>query len=295
MKPHVANWSTKIRCARIVARDGTTVRITESPVDLIMTNGQVYRSDTGYEFTGYDDQASMAPGSFDLTGILDHGISRDQIGSGVFDSARIWAFSTTWNAPVEDEEPGAVAFLGKTSIGDTTYSTEVMSLGDVLSQQNNRSYTPQCPYVLFDQHLGQELIASTRSKCIGPRSSPDGPNIEAFKVYGSITSVTSQYQFQDTSRTEEDDWFTAGEVLFLTGANAGLRALRIKLSTAGGQFYLHGGMFYMPQVGDTYVMIPGCRKRRQEDCRVKFNNVKNIGSQPDVPTASEYTQVGRGS
>lgn len=293
MKPHVADWSTKVRCARIVAADGTTVRITEHPVDLVMSNGQVYRCDTGYEFTGFDDTAGMAPGSLDLSGILDHGISRDQLGSGVFDNARIYAFATTWKTPIEDEEGVALAFLGKTTLNDSTYSTEVMSAGDVLSQEDTLIYSPGCQWTYFDQHLGEGLIAWTRSRCTGPRSAPDGPNIEDFKVYGSITGVTSQYQFQDTSRTEADDYFSAGEVLFLTGQNAGLRALKIKRNTAGGQFALHGGTYYMPQVGDTYVMIPGCRKR-PEDCLAKGNKI-NFGGQEWVPTASEYTQIGRGA
>ncbi|MFV3416294.1 DUF2163 domain-containing protein [Pseudomonas sp. NY15436] len=298
MKPHVADWSTKVRCARIVAQDGTTVRITEHPVDLVMSNGQVYRCDTGYEFTGYDDDASMAPGSFDLTGILDHGITRDQLGSGVFDNARIYAFATSWKAPIEDEEPNALAFLGKTTLNDSTYSTEVMSASDVLSQDVGRIYSPQCQWVLFDRHLGPTgdvIIASTRSRCTGPRSDPDGPNIDTFRVTGTITAVTSQYQFQDSGRTEADDWFTAGEVLFTGGQNAGLAPIKIKQSTSGGQFYLHGGTYYMPQIGDTYMMIPGCRLRLSEDCRDKFSNVINFGGQPHVPSTSEYTQVGRGS
>lgn len=298
MKPHVADWSTKVRCARIVAQDGTTVRITEHPVDLVMSNGQVYRCDTGYEFTGYDDEASMAPGSFDLTGVLDHGISRDQLGSGVFDNARIYAFATTWKAPVEDEEPVALAFLGKTMLNDSTYSTEVMSAEDVLSQQVGRNYSPQCPWTVFDRHLspnGDQIIASDRSRCTGPRSNPDGPDIDAYRVTGVITAVSSQFQFQDVSRTEADDWFTAGEVLFTSGPNAGLAAIKIKQSTAGGQFTLHGGAYYLPGVGDTYMMIPGCRLRLKEDCRDKYGNAVNNGSQPFVPAATEYTQVGRGS
>lgn len=297
MKTHVADWSTKVHCARVVAQDGTTVRITEHPVDLVMSNGQVYRCDTGYEFTGYDDQASMAPGSFDLTGILDHGITRDQLGSGVFDNARIYAFATSWKAPIEDEEAVALGFLGKVTINDNTYKTEVMSAADVLSQEIGRIYSPQCQWTLFDRHLGptgDQIIASTRSRCTGPRSAPDGPSITTFKVSGSVTAVTSQYQFQSAARTEADEYFTAGEVLFTSGPNAGLQPLKIKRSTAGGQFYLHGGAYYLPQVGDTYVMIPGCRKRL-DDCRDKFGNVTNFGGQPHVPSTSEYTQVGRGS
>lgn len=271
------------------------MRVTEHPVDLVMSNGQVYRCDTGYQFTGFSVQADMSPGSFDLTGILDHGVTRDQLGSGVFDNARVYAFATSWLSSVEDEEPIALCFFGAVTLKDATYSVEVMTASDVLSQEVARIYSPQCQWTLFDRRLqpgGDLIIASDRSRCTGPRSNPDGPNIDDYKVYGAVTAVTSQYQFQDSSRTEADDYFTYGEVLFLTGMNSGLRALKIKRSTSSGQFYLQGGTYFLPQVGDTYVMIPGCRKRI-EDCKA-FDNIINNGSQPFVPTTSEYTQVGRG-
>ncbi|MCY1453134.1 hypothetical protein D9M71_701050 [compost metagenome] len=106
--------------------------------------------------------------------------------------------------------------------------------------------------------------------------------------------MTSQYQFQDTSRAEVDDWFTAGQVMFTTGPNAGLKPIQIKQSTAGGQIICHEAFHYPIQVGDQYVMIPGCRKRRDEDCVGKYGNGPNFGGHPDMPTESQVGQVGRG-
>ena len=48
---------------------------------------------------------------------------------------------------------------------------------------------------------------------------------------------------------------------------------------------------YMPEVGDTFVLIPGCR-RRLEDCRDKWNNVINFFGFPFIPTGSTYATVG---
>ncbi|MCY1290090.1 hypothetical protein D9M68_176680 [compost metagenome] len=294
MKSHVADWKTRAYCARIVAESGTTVRVAAYPSDLKMSNGQVYAAGSGYEFTGYDATDSMAPSSVDLTGILNHGITRDQLASGVFDNARVYLFATSWANPIEDEEALALGFLGKTTLFDERYTAEVMSLADALSQSVGRQFMPQCPWTLFDQTLDGVIIASTRSRCTGLRSNPDGPDINAFKVSGTVTAVTSLYQFQDSGRSEVDDWFTVGQVMFTTGANAGLKPLQIKQSTAGGQILCYEAFHYPIQVGDQYVMIPGCRKRRDEDCVNKFNNAINFGGQPDMPTESQSGQVGRG-
>ncbi|MNE79426.1 hypothetical protein D3C80_1759100 [compost metagenome] len=106
--------------------------------------------------------------------------------------------------------------------------------------------------------------------------------------------MTSQYQFQDTSRAEADDWFSTGAVMFTTGANAGLKPKEIKDYTTGGQVIVYEAFHYPIQVGDQYVMIPGCRKRRDEDCVGKYANGLNFGGQPDLPAPSQYGEIGRG-
>ncbi|MOA50801.1 hypothetical protein D3C78_1738690 [compost metagenome] len=82
--------------------------------------------------------------------------------------------------------------------------------------------------------------------------------------------------------------------MFTSGPNAGLKPIQIKQSTAGGQIICYEAFHYPIQVGDQYVMIPGCRKRRDEDCIPKFNNAINIQAEPDMPTESQVGQVGRG-
>jgi hypothetical protein len=53
--------------------------------------------------------------------------------------------------------------------------------------------------------------------------------------------------------------------------------------------------FYLPEVGDQYEMIPGCRKRFGDDCVTKWANGRNFGGHPHVPAPSQYGQVGRGA
>lgn len=294
MKTHVADWQTRTYCVRIEpANDSPIVRIAGYPVDLTMSNGNVYRTENGYEFSGYGSSSTFASSSIDLSGILQMGaISQDDLASGVYDNARVYLFATSWADPIEDEEELALMFWGKVDYVDDKYTVQLMAAIDALNQSTSRSYTPTCPWTLFDETLDGNVLPWTQSKCTGPRSAPDGPSIASYKVTGTLTAVTDQYRLGDSARTEPADWFSYGAIRFITGPNAGLKPIQIKAYGFGGLILLHEAMFYLPEVGDQYEMIPGCRKRL-EDCRDKFSNIVNFGGQAHVPVPSVYSQVGR--
>lgn len=295
MKSHVADPATRAYCARIVPTGSDpVVRITGYPTALVMSNGETYQATSGYEFSGISATSDLSGSGVDLDGILQAGgIELDDLSVGAYDNARVYVFATSWAAPVEDEEPIALMFFGKVEVTDDRYRVQLMTMADVLSQRVGRTYAPSCSWTLFDQHLGGNLIATDRSRCTGPRDAPDGPQIGDYLVTGALTSVTDQYRFADSGRTEADDWFGYGEIRFTTGANAGLRPQQIKVF-ASGAFELHEAVPYPLEIGDEYEAIPGCRKRLQ-DCRDKFGNVVNMGAQPHVPTRTQYSQRGRGA
>lgn len=275
MKSVVADYRFRCHGLRIECTNGLIVRLTDYPRDLLM-GGNLYQSDNGYQFTGSQSGTSMSPGSMDLDGIATiTGIGRDQIASGVFDSARLYVFATSWKTPVDNEEPIGAAILGRTTLEDDNYRIEMMSLVDALNQSVGRSYAPSC-----DKIFGGQTYAGCK-KDLGPLT-----------VTGTITGVTSGSLFQDTSRTEVEDWFGAGTIHFTTGDNVGLKPLEIKSYAANGTIETYEPAYYAVQIGDEYVMVPGCRKRLAEDCRDKYNNVLNNGGFPRVPASSQYQQVG---
>ena len=295
MKAHVADYATRVYCVRIEpANDAPIVRLAGYPVDLVMSSGAVYQTENGYEFSGLGASSTLASSSIDLSGILQIGaVSQDDLASGVYDNARVYLFATSWASPIEDEEPLALMFWGKVDFADEKYRVQLMGAIDALSQSTGRTYAPTCPHTLFDETLDGHVLPWSQSKCIGPRANPDGPRLADFKVTGTLTGVTDQYQFTDSARAEAADWFAYGTIRFTTGPNAGLKPIQIKAFTAGGVILLHEAMFYLPQVGDAYEMIPGCRKRLAEDCVGKYGNGINHGGQTRVPAPSVYSQVGR--
>lgn len=84
------------------------------------------------------------------------------------------------------------------------------------------------------------------------------------------------------------DWFAEGVVTFTSGANAGMRA-RVKAYGASSDFELLVAMPHDLEVGDTLQAVAGCRKRLQEDCRDRFDNVINFQGEPHLPGVDALT------
>lgn len=288
MKSTVAPYETAAWCVRIVCTNGLTIRLTTYPFDLTMSNATVYETHSGYEATAYSATTSFSPSAIDLEGFVGvAGITRDQISSGVFDNARVFIFKCNFLVPVEDYEPVAAGWFGKTTLEDEKYRIEGMSLIDAMNQSVGKSTSPMCLNTLGDPLCGITL--------------------SLIEEVGAVTHVTSRYIIRDSSRTEAADWFGAGTIEFTSGQNAGLKPLEIKSYAIDGTITVFEPFYYLPEVGDTIKLIPGCRRRKTEDCKDKFGNVAvtsgvhamkqhpNKGGFlgfPDAPPSSVYQQVG---
>lgn len=275
MKPAVADWRYKVYCVRIQAISGAVIRFTAHPRDLVMGNGAVYSAGGGYDFTGQSVTTAMSPGVMDLSGIADAlGISKAAIASGVFDSARLYCFATTWGTPVEDEEPIGLAILGRTRLQDDRYVIEMMSIVDLLSQSVGLAYQPSCPKTFGGQEYGGCHV-----------------DLAPLTVTGTITAVTSGTVLRDSARTEAADFFGAGSIRFTSGDNAGLAGHEIKSYAADGTITLFEPFYYPVAVGDAYEMVAGCRKRK-EDCQA-HGNITRFGGDSYIPTSSIYSKSGK--
>jgi uncharacterized phage protein (TIGR02218 family) len=275
MKSNVAEWSRILYCIRIVTVHGPTLRLCQYPYDVQM-GAETYQGAQGYEFTGIEAGSDFAASSVDLSGFVGvGGITLPQIASGLFDSARVYLFATDWANPVEDEEPIASAIFGKTAIEDEKYTAEIMLLIDALNQTVGKSYGASCPKVFG----GQEFAGC-------------GVDLGPITVTGSLTGVTSAAVFTDSGRGEAADYFAAGTIQFTTGNNAGLKPQEVKRFDAGGEIEVFEPFPYLPEAGDEYTLIPGCRKRFAEDCRDKWNNSARFGGFPHIPTRDEARQRG---
>jgi uncharacterized phage protein (TIGR02218 family) len=239
-----------------------------------MSNAQVYLTSSGYEFTGIQSSTSTSPAVFDFEGIAGMaGIDRNTVASGVFDGARCYLFAVNWLSPVEDYEPIIASILGKTTLIDDRYKIEEMALIDALNQSIGKTYSASCPKVFG----GTEYAGCKK-------------DLGGLTVSGAVTSVSNQYTFGDSSRGEAADYWIYGTVDFTSGLNASLKPMEIR-SFSAGVITVFDAFYYQPQVGDTYLIRPGCRKTLS-DCRDKWNNVINFGGFSNMPTSSIYSSRG---
>lgn len=273
MKSSVVDYQFRITCLRIVPLLGAPIFLTDHIRDVTL-GADVYKSDAGYEFTGNATESSMTPGTFDLEGIISiAGLSRASIASGALDNARLFVFSTQWNNPIADQEPGGQAILGRTTLKDDRYSIEAMSLIDALNQPIGKTYGATCP----KKFGGQEFAGC--KKVVAPTA-------------GTVTSVTDRYIFTDSALAQASDYFGAGSVVWTTGANVGLKSQEVKSFGLGGVVELYEAFFYPVQIGDQFSIAPGCRKRADEDCRDKWANILNFGGFTRIPTGNTYATRG---
>ncbi len=277
MKPVIAPFARPLYCMRIECIGGTIVRLVEYPYDVQM-GAALYKSDTGYQFSGVESGTTFSPGAIDLKSFL--GLSPEitlpNIQAGIFDHAKVFVFATDWADPEEDEEPILKGYFGRVTIEDERYMTEVMSLIDLLSTTVGDSYSAACPKLFGGQEHGGCHVDAV-----------------ALQVSGMLTSVTDNYIFADSTRAEVDDYFGAGKVWFTTGPNAGVPVQRIKSYTAAGGIIECSEPFpFTPTVGDAYMLEPGCRKRQEQDCRDKYDNAIRFGGFKYVPGTRFLNKVG---
>lgn len=289
MKSTVADWKYPLNCLRIEAQDGDILYFSDHPHDILIGNN-LYLAGPGYQFTGVEELSSGAAPVIDLEGILlAAGITRAEIREEKWSNAFCYAFRTSWDAPVEDEEPLGKAVLGKFIINNERFKTELINVMDLLNQPIGANEVPTCRWTLFDETLDGRSLPYQKSRC--------GLSLAANKVTGTITGVTDRFTFADSSRTEADDYFGNGEVKFTSGLNNGLKAIKIKSHTKvspGGTFSMHDAAKYPIAVGDTYEMAPGCRGRKDTDCVTKWSNGENFSSSTTVPTADVIAEPGTG-
>lgn len=275
MKPAVAPYATSTLCLRVECTNGTIIRVTRFARDLAMSNGAVYLTGSGFDFTGYQATASFSPSAIDLEGILGFaGVTRDALMSGVFDNARCYLFACDFLNPVEDHEPMAASLLGKATLIDSRYQIEEMSLIDTLNQSVGDTYAAAC-----GKRFGGQEFAGCKV------------DLAAITVTGTLTSVTNDLEVRDALRGEPADYFAYGTLQFTSGANAGLKPIEIKRHASDGTLEVFEPFYYLPAIGDAYILVPGCRKRL-EDCRDKWANVLNFGGFPHMPTSSIYSERG---
>jgi uncharacterized phage protein (TIGR02218 family) len=261
LNAHLAGEVTSLAiCWKLTLVDNSVLGFTDHTSDLTISS-QLYKAATGFSPTSIETKDRFSVDNLDVAGILDSSsITEADIMAGKYDFAEIEIFMVN----VTDLTQGVIThrrgWLGEVSLKNGQFIAEVRGLTQKLSQNIVELYSPTCRAVFGD------------GRC--------KVNKASFTVGGTINTVTSRQVFICNSMTQAAGYFSSGEVVWLTGANAG-RRMEIK-EFANKQFTLVLPMPNNIAVGDTFNAIAGCDKTFNT-CFTKFSNAVNFRGEPYVP------------
>lgn len=265
----VRTWA---QCMRIERTDGEVLAMTELDADVVY-DSVTYQASVSYTPTTIDGTANLSVNNAETGGFLTvTGISKDDIVAGLYDGATVYFLLVDYsdNSLVRHLGKG---YLGEAEIKENSYSIEYRSLTQKLQQTIGRYYTAECNATLGD------------SRC--------GVNLASFTDSGTVTSVTSNQVFADSSLigTQADDYYNYGLITFTSGLNDGISREVKDYDDATGQITTFMPFPYAVAVSDTFDVYAGCDKRKAT-CRDKFDNVINFRGFDMIPGRDQITKFG---
>lgn len=114
--------------------------------------------------------------------------------------------------------------------------------------------------------------------------------VRANTVTGTLTGATSRGVFQDSSRTEPDDFFAHGTLSITSGENAGESREVQAYTLSTGEFSTFLPFPFDVAGTEAYTVTAGCAKRLA-DCRDKFDNIHNRRAEDYVPGVDKANEV----
>lgn len=268
---HLASGGTSLAWGlKITRRDAAVYGFTSFQRD-IEIGGVEYMAGPGLDVQSLVSSAGFAVDNTELTILADDAIiTRADILAGRWNYATFELFQFNWSDTSQGRIVPMVGTLGEVTPQRGAYKVELRGLQQYLQQPVGAVSTKTCRARLGDARCRKVLTSFTKT--------------------GSVTAVTSSQVFVDNTRTEADDYFAEGELTWTSGDNDGLTVKVKTYASATDTFTLAVPMTFPIQVGDTFSAIAGCRKRLNEDCRLKFDNVINFQGEPHRPTVDDMTE-----
>lgn len=258
--------TTLANCWTLTRRDGVVQGFTDHDEDIVV-NAILCHAGTGFT-------ASEATGRFDLSvdgaeisgALADDSLSEADLAAGRYDAATVDTWLVDWS------EPSLKVLIARSTLGEVrregeAFTAELRGLADALSQDSGRLYTARCNADLGDARCKVDLIAAGRHG------------------EGTVTRVDStSVVIADGLSSFAEGVFTAGHLIWTSGANAGL-AVEIKdhrVASDEVRLSLWQAMSETVSVGDTFTLTAGCDKQFTT-CRDRFGNSVNFRGFPQIP------------
>lgn len=263
---HYQQESTSVAAfLRVVKTDETVFGYTSTDAETTV-DAESYLP--GFEIASISSSEGLAVDNSEVTIIPDDvNLTEEDLLVGRFNNAAFTVFEANYADPTDGTNPLKIGNTGEVRFDNGVAIVEFRDRLQILQQPQGDLLSKNCRARLGDSRCRVDLADYT--------------------VTGTLDSFASRQVFTDAARTEDDDWFSEGELTFTSGPNTGLRQ-KIK-SFAAGVFTLSLPLPFEPEVGDAYTAIAGCRKRHDRslanpegvsDCFDKFNNIRNFYGEP---------------
>lgn len=276
---HYAQGTTTLSQAILIERnDGAIFAFTSAQTPALINGVKYERS--GLALSEIVTASDMSVGNLELSTIDDgEHFTRAEIFGKIWDNAKFLIFEYNRQDPDGGKNALVSGTFGEIVIQQGLVVVELRDLMQYMQQPVGEVSTKTCRNRLGDERCGVDL----------------GP----FTVTGTLTNVSSNQVFRDSARTEAADWFGEGLLTFTSGACTGFTQ-KVKAHAADGTFTLSLPMFSLVEVGDTYSVIAGCRKRHDRtsqnpsgvsDCVDKFDNILFFRGEPHRPGVDQLTSA----
>ena len=221
----------------------------------------------GFNIQSLVSAAGVGVDNTDVYVIADDAVlTRADILAGKWDGAKVYFFRYNWKLPASGLIPVKRGSFGNFSPQQGQFKVEFRDQRQALQQNTTWVIQEACRWRLGDARCTVDL--------------------DPFTFEAEVTAVASAYEFTSTDLDQADDYFGEGFVNWLTGLNAGTPGHKVKSFAAGVVTLSEFAVFEIDE-GDTFEITAGCRKRWEEDCKDKFDNIINFGGEKDKPTRDE--------
>lgn len=269
LKEHLAcEVTTLATCWRIIRADELEIGFTDHDSPLEIEN-LTYSSISGFNSTTIESKSNMSVDNMEVECvILQSQITEHDLLAGLYDYAEVEVFLVNY----EDLTQGKLLLkrgrLGEVTLNKQLFHAEIRGLTQHLSQTIGSVYSPTCRAILGD------------NRCRVP--------LERFTINAEVSEVFSSNSFYADTLQQNADYFTGGEVSWLSGANASIK-MEVK-EFSNGVVTLALPMGKCITSGDSFSIIAGCDKCK-DTCINKFNNIINFRGEPDLPGTDKLLET----
>jgi uncharacterized phage protein (TIGR02218 family) len=258
-----AGSATLAHGLRITRKDGMVYGFT-SAVEGAFIDGVYYDAAQGLDVSEIVWTSGLGVDNLELTTLDDGSLfSRTEVFGGIWQNAAFLIFEYDYTQPSAGIDPLTAGVIGNITLSDGKITVELRGLQQYLQQPVGIVSSKTCRARLGDQACRVDLTGYT--------------------FQSEVSAVTSRAVFQSSdlaSQESTEDYFGEGLLTFTSGSCQGITQ-KVREYTSAGGITLSIAMPANIQIGDTFEIVAGCRKRR-EDCRDKFSNVLNFQGEPDI-------------